>query len=121
MSKVTVEIKSLEQAIHSSHELSLYGILHKTIYHKDLGWVDIEMQDNVLRQAIGLAIDALGMKKYTQAFGAMFNIYNAGINVPCINRVHFDIINGVVVCSYCAGQDYRAEVSRLRRAIYAKA
>jgi hypothetical protein len=118
---VSVDIVRIEQAINLTQELTLKDVLHRQLRHKDLGWVDMNMDEHVRYLCMSLAIDALGLKKRDKAFDALFNIYKAGIDVLWIDRVQFTMRDGVVGCWYCAGQDGASEKARIRKAIYAEA
>jgi hypothetical protein len=103
-------IKNASKA--SSHTLTLNNIMGGRFYHKTKGWTSLKISglDLVTSLEINDLLDVIGGRKN---YSILLRRYiNNGTSYGILSRLTYDTKHG---WSYCAGQDYTAELNTIRK------
>lgn len=96
----THKFNTLKCLLRSTRQYSLYTFLSGRIYHNKKGWVNYKLSDSLHDEIKGLFESFLGI--------------SINLNVSTCGAFERLLLSNRGV-SYCAGQDYPAEIRNLKR------
>jgi hypothetical protein len=95
-------------------QLNVEQALCGRFYHKTHNWVTIPLSLAENHYLLEIAADAIGGRNRT---GVMRGLRRTAGHWA-LRRLLFRETDGKIVCRYCAGQDYPAELNELRKHLY---
>ena len=106
---------TLKNAARSTTQLNASEVINKRYHNKLTGWSKLNLSDTEQEKFIRKLVDAIGGRKKTYLI-RLFTYSRP--NHWALRRFFISPSDGRI--TYCAGQDYIAELNELRRYLYAQ-
>jgi len=104
---------SLKGLYKVTNQVSVQEILNGRINHTVKGWIDIRLTPDLRTNIIEMTVDVLGgHSKFKHILN--WALSNEKPQHWGLNRMHLTEYKGKYGISYCAGQDYPAELTQIR-------
>ncbi len=114
----------MENVIHNATELkelikdnqtSIYNVLNNRAYIKGIGHTKVMFSKEIKDILFKLTVDVIGGRNSQKVRRFLAN---GEYKHFALERMFIESYNGNISVNYCAGQDYTAELSDLRKFIY---
>lgn len=99
----------------TGHQLTAQEIVNERTYISG-NWENISLSDELREEICKTISETLG-GQYKTRVKIFRSLYYGRPQHWGLRRVFFREYNGKILCSYCAGQDYPAELQQIRNAI----
>lgn len=108
----TYKYKTLRGLVRNSSQLNFNDFLSGTMYHNVRGWAKFSLPEN--ERIKGFSLLAGSIYSNGEKFAGRLARYD-GKRYGIFNRVFFTNYCGKLGATYCAGQDYVAEIKLIQK------
>jgi hypothetical protein len=107
--------KDVFKYVSNTHQVTVQELLNgRTRGGKRDNWVNVNVSDELREQVIDDLLDTLGGRETTKGKIRSLLSYHTPQHWG-LNRMHIVKRSNGIVVSYCAGQDYPAELAQIRK------